>query len=184
MSTNSLLYYLKKKIDFSKSFYNLEQLNHTNLKQINMNQNQKPVYVKSHRRGCKYCGLGKTYLTCNCDQSKRDRAKYEAILTDAKGVGKRNAAMAVKVREEAKMKVVQLTGNQHRREKKLKKQPIITRIPTKQTNRKLRLQKDIYGVMWAEFLSQRRNIYYWGNGNRVTWKLPLGWNPPLKSIYS
>ena len=153
-----------------------------------MNQNQKPVYVKSHRRGCKYCGVGKTYLTCNCKMSKRDRAKYEAILSEAKATGKRKAVMAEKDRTEAKMKDVQRTGNQCE-EKLRKKQPIIpTPFPRKtvkhKKNKKLRVQKDIYGVMWAEFLCQQRNIYYWGNGKTVTWKLPLGWNPPLKSIYS
>jgi len=70
-----------------------------------------------------------------------------------------------------------------------KKQPIIPtpfpRNPSKQKkNIKLRVQKDIYGVMWAEFLCHQRNIYYWGNGYIVKWKLPLGWNPPLNSIYS
>ena len=152
-----------------------------------MNQNQKPVYVKSHRRGCKYCGVGKTYLTCNCNMSKRDRAKYEAILSEATATGKRNTLMDEKARKEEKMTEYQRPGNQC--EEKLKKQPILAKtIPRKtvkhKKNKKLRVQKDIYGVMWAEFLCQQRNIYYWGNGKTVTWKLPLGWNPPLNSIYS
>tara|TARA_B110001469_G_scaffold126950_1_gene146041 strand:+ start:141 stop:560 length:420 start_codon:yes stop_codon:yes gene_type:complete len=139
-----------------------------------MNQNQKPVYVKSHRRGCKYCGVGKTYLTCNCKMSKRDRSAIDQRLK----------RLSTPKNNRPKNRPIITKSNSP-----LKKQPIITKpIPRKivkhKKNKKLRVQKDIYGVMWAEFLSQRRNIYYWGNGKTVTWKLPLGWNPPIKSIYS
>lgn len=47
-----------------------------------------------------------------------------------------------------------------------------------------RIGPDIYGIVWKEFLSQTHNSYYWGNGTDVTWQLPIGWTPPLHSIYN
>ena len=49
---------------------------------------------------------------------------------------------------------------------------------------RLRIGSDIYGTTWVEFLSRKHNSYYWGNGTYVTWHMPIGWTPPLYSIYS
>lgn len=50
--------------------------------------------------------------------------------------------------------------------------------------RQLRICPDIYGTIWVEFLSRKHNTYFWGNGTSVTWHMPIGWTPPLYSIYS
>lgn len=59
-----------------------------------------------------------------------------------------------------------------------------TPVPTPRHRPQNRIGPDIYGVVWKEFLSQTHNSYYWGNGTDVTWQLPLGWTPPLNSIYN
>ena len=43
---------------------------------------------------------------------------------------------------------------------------------------------DLYGCIWVEFFSHTHNSYFWGNGFEVTWQLPIGWTPPLNTIYN
>ena len=60
--------------------------------------------------------------------------------------------------------------------------PVRRTLPPTPAPKQLRNGPDIYGVNWVEFLSQKYNSYYWGNGTDVTWQLPIGWTPPLNSI--
>ena len=46
---------------------------------------------------------------------------------------------------------------------------------------------DVWGIDWCEYLDKTVNKYYWEsitNGYELKWSLPIGWNPPLGSIYS